>query len=248
MKKMFFFLLLATVAIVVKAQDYNTLTLAFATQKYEDAKKELDKVLANPKAKTDPQALIWKYNVYSALYADSTLKAKYPDAQQQAWDALTQYTAMDPQLTKLKEDPYGFTGISKLYQQSFVYGRNDFQRQDWNGSFNNFSFCQQVSEYIGKHGLNTNGKYTVDTTVVLYTGYAAQNAGKTAEAAARYKALADWKVGDKDMEDIYKFILDYDSKQKNDESFKKYLATAKELYPNDAAIWNQIEMNYMSTT
>ncbi|HRI20325.1 MAG TPA: hypothetical protein PLA68_05205, partial [Panacibacter sp.] len=106
---------------------------------------------------------------------------------------------------------------------------------------------QQVSEFIGKNGLNTNGKYTIDTTVVLYTAYAAQNAGKASEAATRYKALADWKIADKDFEDSYKFILDYDTKQKDEASFKKYLALAKAGFPEDAALWNQFEMAYMNS-
>lgn len=245
MKKVFFSLLLAGVVLIGNAQNYNAITLYYSTGKFEDAKKEIDKLTTDPKASDKAETFLWKFNVYSELYADSTLKAKYPDAGKQAWDALQQYVAKEPQLTKFKSE--GLRGISILYQQSFNYGRSAFQKSDWNSSFDNFAFCQQVSEFIGKNGLNTNGKYTIDTTVVLYTGYAAQNAGKAAEAAARYKALADWKVGDKDFEDIYKFILDYDLRQKNDESFKKYLAVAKELYPNDVAIWNQIEMNYMSS-
>src|SRR3954451_3283240 len=232
MKKVFFFLLLATGSIIGKAQNYTPLTLYYTTNKFEDAKNEVDKLMADPKAKDNPQTLIWKYNVYSALYSDSSLKGKYPDANQQAWDALMQYTSGDPQLTKLKADPYGMVGISKLYGQSFNYGKSDFQKSDWNKAFEDFSFCQQVSEFIGKNGLNTNGKYTIDTTIVLYAGYAAQNAGKQDEAAKRYKALADYKIGDKDMEDIYKYILDYESRQKDQASFTKYLAIAKELYPN----------------
>ena len=178
------------------------------------------------------------------------LRTKYPDAGKEAWDALNKYVEKDPQLTKLKENSpengNGLRALSLLYGQSFNNGRAAFQNKDWNGAFDNFSFCQKVSEFIGKNGLNTNGKYTIDTTVVLYTGYAAQNAGKTEEAVARYKALADWKVGVKDtsFKDVYKSILYME--QKNDTSFKKYLAIAKEVYPEDMALWNQYEMNYMS--
>src|SRR3954454_24563504 len=104
MKKTFFFLLLAMSTLIGRAQNYTTLMLDYTTNKFEDAKTEVDKLMADPKAKEDPQTLIWKYNVYSSLYADSTLKGKYPDANQQAWDALMQYVTKDPQLTKLKAD------------------------------------------------------------------------------------------------------------------------------------------------
>jgi len=249
MKKALFFLFLSVSMVAkLKAQEkeYTAVVLYYSTSKWEDAKKEVDKLMADPKVKDKPETLLWKFNVYSELYGDSTLKAKYPDAGAQAWDALNQYVAKEPDIKKLKEE--GLKGINTLYTQSFNYGKNGFQRSDWNTSFENFALCQRVSEFIGAHALNTNGKYTIDTTVVLYTGYAAQNAGKPDEAAKRYKALADFKVGEKDVEDIYKFILDYDIRQKDDASFKKYLAIAKELYPNDAAVWNQIEMNQMSST
>ncbi len=249
MKKLLFFLLLATTAFVAKAQDYNRLFLAYSTQKYEDAKKEIDKLMADPKANDKVDTYLWKLTVYSDLYGDSTLRAKYPEAGKEAWDALNKYVEKEPDLKKLKENSVGngLKALSLLYGQSFNYGRAAFQNKDWNGSFDYFSFCQKMSEFIGKNALNTNGKYTIDTTVVLYAGYAAQNAGKPAEAAARYKALADWKINDTAFEDIYKFILDYDMRQKNDTSFKKYLAVAKELFPKDMAIWNQIEMNNMSS-
>src|SRR4051812_37449895 len=202
MKKLLFFLLLATTAFTVKAQNYNAVFLAYSTQKYEDAKKEIDKIAADPKASDKPETYLWKLTVYGELYGDSSLKTKYPDAGKEAWDALTKYVEKDPQLTKMKanspENGNGLRALSLLYGQSFNNGRAAFQNKDWNGSFEDFALCQKVSEFIGSHGLNTNGKYTIDTTVVLYTGYAAQNAGKQDEAVARYKALADWKVGVKD--------------------------------------------------
>jgi len=251
MKKMLFFLLLATATFIVKAQKYNDVLLEYSTQKYEEAKSEIDKLAADPKASDKPETYLWQLSIYAELYSDSTLKTKYPDAGKQAWDALNKYIEKDPQLTKLKENSAengnGLRALSLLYGQSFNYGRSSFQNKDWNGAFDYFSLCQRVSELIGKYGLNTNGKYTIDTTVVLYAGYSAQNANKPAEAASRYKSLADWKINEKDFEDIYKFILDYDMHQKNDTSFKKYLAVAKELYPNDVPVWNQIEMNYMSS-
>src|SRR5207249_1977694 len=123
------------------------------------------------------ETYLWKLTVYSELYGDSTLRTKYPDAKKEAWDALNKYVEKEPQLTKLKENSVGsgMRSIGLLYGQSFNYGRSAFQKSDWNNSFDYFSFCQKVSEFIGKNGLNTNGKYTIDTTVVLYTAYAAQN-------------------------------------------------------------------------
>lgn len=244
MKKVFLSLLLASSSLWVAAQ-YNGVTLAYSTGKMEDAKKEVDKLMTEDKTKDKPETYIWKLNVYSELYADSSLSPKYPTAATEAFDALNQYTTKEPDLKKLKDE--GMRAVSLLYGNSFNNGRAAFQEKDWNKAFDNFAFCQQVSEFIGKNGLTTTGKYTIDTTVVLYAAYSAQNAGKVQEAASRYKALADWKINDQDFQDIYKFILDYDTKQKDEASFKKYLAIAKEAYPNDAAMWGQFEMNFMTS-
>jgi hypothetical protein len=245
MKKVFLSLVLASFSLLVTAQ-YNSVTLYYSTGKMEDAKKEIDKLMTEDKTKDKPETFLWKYNVYSELYADSVLNPKYPDAGTQAFDALNQYVTKVPDLKKFKEEN-NTRGISLLYGGSFNKGRAAFTAKEWENAYNNFAFCQQVSEFIGKNGLTTTGKYTIDTTVVLYTAYSAQNAGKAAEAATRYKALADWKINDKDFEDIYKFILDFDTKQKDEASFKKYLAIAKEVFPADAAMWGQFEMNYMTS-
>ncbi len=245
MKRVVLSILLAFSALLAVAQNYNNITLLYTTGKFEDARKEIDKISNDPKTKDKPETYIWKLNVLSELYADSLLKTKYPTAAQEALETLDLYVAKEPNLKDLKDN--GMRGVSLLYGQSFNNGRIAFQNKDWENSFNSFNLCRKVSEFIGKNGLNTNGKYTIDTTVVLYNAYAAQNAGKSAEAAMLYKSLADWKIADKDFEDSYKFILDYDIKQKDEASFKKYLAFAKAGFPEDAALWSQFEMAYMTT-
>jgi hypothetical protein len=242
MKKLICVFLFSIVIIVIKGQNYSPVTLYYTTGKFEDAKKEADKLMADPKSSGKAETILWKLNVYSELVADETLRQKYPDALAQAVDAMNQYTLKEPSLAKLKE--YGLRPVYILYSTTFSSGRDFFQKSDWQNSFQNFSTCQQVSEYIGKYGLSTSGKYTIDTIVVLYTGYAAQNAGKMNEAVARYKALADWNIGGEDYKDIYKYILDYSSKQKDRAGFDKYVAIAKKIYPKDRELWNMYVSNY----
>jgi hypothetical protein len=251
MKKVFLSLLLVSSIYMSFAQNYNGVKLNLTLGKVEEAKKEMDKVIADPKAKDKVETDFWAFAVNGSVYGDSVLKQKYPGSEKLALESLTKYAAKEPDLKKLKTDEeykdFGLRALSNLYGQSFNEGRAAFQSKDWANSFNSFAFCQQVSEFIGKNTLTTNGKYTIDTTVVLYAAYAAQNAGKPADAAVRYKSLADWKINDTAFQDIYKFILDYDTKQKDEASFKKYLAVAKEVFPADAPVWNQFEMNYMSS-
>ena len=48
------------------------------------------------------ETYLWKLNVYSELFGDATLRAKYPDAGKDAMAALLKYTEKDPGLAKLK--------------------------------------------------------------------------------------------------------------------------------------------------
>lgn len=249
MKKASLLTFLVFICATVFAQNYSLIKLNLGLNKLDDAKKELDKVMNDPKAKDKAETEFWKFAVYGRLYVDPTLRQQYPDAGKMAYEALNNYAAKEADLKKIKTDEdykdFGGQALFNLYSQSFNDGRDMFQAKKWDESFNSFQLCEGISKFIGKNGLSSN-KYTIDTTVVLYTAFAAQNAAKPAEAASRYKELADWKIGDKDMEDNYKFLLDYYTKANDQQNFQKYLAVAKELYPNDMPVWNQMDMTFMS--
>jgi hypothetical protein len=65
-------------------------------------------------------------------------------------------------------------------------------------------------------------------------------------AAKYYSKLTDVKIAGPDYEDIYKFMIEHYSEQKDEANFKNYLALAKELYPNDSPTWTQYEMSNMT--
>ena len=217
--------------------------LFYAQGKFEEAKKEVDKLMANPKAMDKPETYLWKLEVFSEIYADSNLFAKYPDAGKDALDAFNKYRAKDTSLKVIKERSMRALGL--LYGSSFNYGRESFKKSEWEKSYQYFKISEEMGAFINENNLGSN-KITIDTTTVLYTGYAAQNASHPAEASKYYRKLADLKTGGEDFEDIYKFILDYTTKQKDNVSFQKYLAIAKELYPKNNSLWNQMEMENMS--
>src|SRR3954452_17808856 len=247
MKKTIFLLLFAAFAIVVSAQDYNKVMLSYQLKKYEDAKSEIDKLSNDDKAKDKPETYIWKAAVYGQLFADSTLAGKYPDAAQQAMDAFNTYQQKDPSLKALKEGntSAAINGIAWMYSTSFNNGKKYFSQSKWPEAFQEFSRATALSEFINKNGFNSN-KSLIDTFTVLYTGYAAQNMGKPDSAVVYYEKLADLKTGGADLQPMYQYMLDDYAKMKQTEKFTKYLAIAKELYPNQANVWSQIEMSNMS--
>lgn len=245
MKKLILAILCISLSAGAFSQNYNALKLYIAQQKFEQAKTELDKLLLNDNAKEKAETYMYKLIVYSELYADSAWHLQYPDAGEKAIEGLQEYVAKDPSLKDLKEE--GPRSIGILYSTGFNNGRQNFMDSKWDESFKNFKIAEEMSAFANENGFSEN-KIKLDTTTILYTGYAAQNAGKADEAVMRYKKLADDKVGGKDLEEIYKFILDYDTQKKDEPDFKKYLAIAKELYPDDAAMWSQFDVNYLGAT
>ena len=244
---------------IVKAQD-DVLIQTFASlKKWEQAKAELDKQLSNPKLKEKdkPVLLLWKIEVNQQLYTDKELYVKYPDADQQASSGLDEYVKLDPSL-KLMKDQSFTVSVNNFYLQSFSYAKDAFNGKDWNNAYKYFSTAYKIGTFLNDNGL-TGNKILIDTVTVLYTAYAAQNAAQGdvaiavknaayTNAAYYYKKIADLNIGGTDYEDVYKFLLDYYSNvNKDDAAFSKYLATAKELYPNDNPIWNQFEMNKMTS-
>jgi hypothetical protein len=245
MKKTVLFVLLAVGATSLFAQDYDKVKTLYTLQRFEDAKKEVDKLLADPKAKDKAETYLWDLNVNAELFNDPKTTAKYPDAAKDAIAAFDTYKAKDPTL-KIFKDNGGIRAVGILYSQSFNNGRDYFSKSKWDSSFVNFKVAESMGEFINDNGFSNN-KIAIDTFTVLYTGYAAQNAQKTEEAVKYYTKLIDHKVAGKDFEDIYKFVLDYYSKNNQADNFKKYLAIATAAYPQDSAIWSQFEMQNMTT-
>src|ERR687889_128150 len=121
MKKTILSVLLASITCVALAQDYSKVTTMYALKKWEDAKKEIDKLATDPKAQDKPETLVWKAIIYGELYADSTLAPKYPDAGEQSYQAVKAYLQKEPDLKTLKETG-GVRALGILYGNSFNEG------------------------------------------------------------------------------------------------------------------------------
>ncbi len=238
-------LLLASAGYLAMAQDYSKVQTMYTTKKYEDAKKELDKISTSDKGKDKPETYMWDAAINSELFNDSNLAAKYPDAGQKAISSLMTYEQKDTSLKALKESG-SLNSIAYLYSASFNRGKNYFAQSNWPLAYDNFKRATELSEFINKHGFNTN-KTLVDTFTVLYAGYSAQNANKPEDAIVYYEKLANLKTGGKDLQPMYQYMLDDYSKMKATDKFTKYMAIAKELYPDQATLWSQMEMNAMTS-
>lgn len=244
MKKLLIAASILVASQAVNAQKLDGVNKYFLLSKYDEAKTELDKVWADPKAEENPKALLLKTKVYAELYLDSALRTKYPDAGKVAYETLVKYIAKDTSLKDLKEDN-GMRAVSIIYSNNFNEGRKAFSESKWNDALAHFTVAEEMGDFISKKNLGNN-KQNIDTFTVVYAGYAAQNAKNVDRALYYYKKFAAEKIGGKDFVEIYRFILNDALEQKKEADFKKYLALAKELYPSESTLWSAYEMEYMT--
>ncbi|RXK86124.1 hypothetical protein [Filimonas effusa] len=244
MKKLLIAASLLVASQAVNAQKLDGVNKFFLLNKYDEAKTEIDKVWADPKAEENPKALLLKTKVYAELYLDSAMKVKYPDAGKVAYETFVKYIAKDTALKELKEDN-GMRAVSIIYSNNFNEGRKAFSDSKWNDALGHFTIAEEMGDLISKKNLGNN-KQNIDTFTVVYAGYAAQNAKNTERALYYYKKFAAEKIGGKDFVEIYRFILNDALEHKKEEDFKKYLALAKELYPSEATLWSAYEMEYLT--
>ena len=240
MKKFLLLTLLAATIQLVQAQDYNQVQPKYLIGKFEDAKTEIDKVMADPKGPGKAESWYWKAKVYAAIYQNPVLRAKFPSIVKDADAAFTKYQEMEPSLELAKKN--GPEGYFDMYKTSFGEAIKFFNGKKWDDAADNFFIAVTYSDKIFSNKW-TSSTQPYDTTSILYLGYAYQNGNKSANAVKAYGRLADYKIGGENYLDIYKYLVDYYTKNKNEESFKKYLAVAKELYPKES--WDDFEMEYL---
>ncbi len=241
MKKVTIAFLFILTAVIVNAQDFKKVQTSFLLNKVEEAKKEIDIIMKDPKAAGNAEAFLYKARIYGSLFADSVSRKKYTEAGPEAYAAFKKYLELDPSRKLLNAAGLGI--VDQLYVTYFNIGRNYFDREMWDSSLSNFKISYDMGDLITQNDWRKN-KQAIDTFTVLFTGYAAQNAKKGEEAATYYQRFADLKIGGKSYEGVYDFLARHYLSTKNKPLFDKYIATAKELYP-EQTLWKSFETAYM---
>lgn len=240
MKKFLLLAMFTVTAHMVFAQDLKKVQTNYLINKFEDAKTEVDKVMADPKQSGKVEALYWKAKVYASIFKDDKLREKYPNALKDADEAFQKYLAADPSMAQVKEK--GAEAFFDMYATAFKSGVNNFNSKKWEDAASFFKVAVDYSDIIFKNKFS-NSNIAFDTTSLLYLAYSYQNSSKPAEAARYYSRLADAKVGGENYLDIYKFLANHYTVVKDEANFKKYMALSRELYPNYA--WDEFEIDYM---
>ncbi|TDH28894.1 hypothetical protein EXU57_02140 [Segetibacter sp. 3557_3] len=225
----------------ISAQDFKKVQTSFILKKVEDSKKEIDAVFAkDTKAQTSAEAWLWRARINGAIFADSALRVKYPGVGPDAFASFKKYLELEPSKKLLNEA--NLSVVDQIYVTYFNIGRSYFDREQWDSSLANFKVSYEMGDLITQNNWRNN-KQVIDTFTTLFTGYAAQNAKKSDEAAAIYQKFADLKIGGKAYEGVYDYLTRHYLNTKNKPMFEKYIAIAKELYP-EQPLWKQMELAY----
>lgn len=228
MKKTTFFLTtMMAFAIAGQAQRYDDIKTNILVNRFEEAKKDVDKGMANDKFKSKPEAYLLKATVYAALADDPKYAAQGDQFRQEAYDAFTKYKEMQPDAKLMEEIPYK-NGPSYLHTTYFNAGYKDYQEKKWSDGLPKFEKVVALSDYmIEKKLFNA----PLDTNALILAGIMAENDGKTDISAKYYARLADANIQGQGFEDIYKFLVRYNFQKKDMAAFDKYRALGGKLYP-----------------
>jgi len=233
--------LLAISGLGLNAQSVDKAKELLKGNKIPEAKAEIDKVLAVEKNQKNGEAWFTKLKVYNAIAANEQLRAQYPDARMQAFEALKKYTEVDDKkLLLLQMEAY--KPVNEIYQGFFQIGANEYNAGKYADALGNFSGALMTSEFMNAKGWTT---LKIDTTSTLYAGISAEKAGKKDTAAIYYGKLADAKIASingSNMIDIYKWLVDHYNQKKDAANTAKYLALGKAQYPEDL-FWMTTELD-----
>ena len=238
-------------------QDLKKATSLINDKKYDDAKVQIDGVLA--KDPNNSEALYLKSKVYVLLAdANSEKGALTGDPYGEAFDAFKKaiIDSTNPKLTLLviKDNYQPIFGVYSGYFAEGAKAFNDAAPKADTAGFGKamglFIKADNVGQYIADHKWANIGK--VDTTLVLNIAKAALNAKRDGMARKYFAEIADAHIkglhNPKDSADPayelpYQWLtLDY-KEAKDSANMVKYASIGKELYPDDD-YFDFVEMDY----
>lgn len=245
MRRLFLTGFLAMAGMGLFAQSVDKAKDALKANKIPDAKTQIDGALAVEKNQKNADAWYTKLKVYNAIAANDQLRGQYPDARDQAFDALKKYVDLDEKEKKLISLTMdGYKPVNEIYQGYFQIGANDYNTGKYDEALKNFTGAIATSTYMTAKGWT---KLPIDTTSTLYAGISAEKANKKDSAAIFYGRLADAKISSingTNMIDIYKWLVDFYHNKKDDANTQKYIGLAEAQYPDDL-FWPSTQLDIL---
>ncbi len=246
MKKLLLLSIFAMSLQIATAQDYKKVKNAVLLGRIEDAKTEIDKLIADPKTPVKAETYMWKGRIYAAIFKNQQLNAKFANAEAEAEAALRKYEELDPTYAVAIAND-GISSYFDMYTSFIAQGSKRFEQKDWANAGQSFvNGIKYIDQIIANKW--TSNTIPMDTTSILYAAICFQNAKELEKASLYYKKIADNKVNDTNYVDVYRFLVDYYTRGKKDEAqFYKYLGLSREVFPAFNEEWESYEMDFIDT-
>lgn len=220
---------IACTATMAIAQNYDEVKNMLYLRSYKKAKEALDKNWTNAKFVSKPEAYILKANVLAGLSTDSSMASESGSLRGLAMEALKKYRELDPKMTLVVEPGSPYTnGPITMYGGYFNDGISHYKVKEWPAAFESFKSAVELSDLLREFKL---ADIKLDTNGILLAGASAQSMKNEDVAEQYFIRLADAKVGGTENEFLYQFLASRSLTKGDMNSFNKYLALGKELYP-----------------
>ncbi len=226
------------------AQNLDDIQKNINSGKFSDAREKIDKIPVDSKVQNNSAYWYSKAKIYHNLSnagADSATSAV-------ALDAIKKYFELESgDKDEAKRYINSMIENHKIpYEVYAAYANNGvkaFQEKNWNKAYYDFTKSLEAFDVLSKNKITP---APFDTTMNLYAGIAAQNAGLRDDAAAQYKKIIDANIRDTAYAELYEYmVLHYDDK-KDSANLTKYLQLGKQQFPK-RELWLQYDVQRLSS-
>lgn len=222
-------------------QSIDEIKTQLLLNQHKKAKEMVDAAASKPKIASRPDFYLLRAAVYSNFLNDKNSEFYSDTLRQFVLNNYNQYMEMDKSKKLLSDPAYANIPI-QLYISYYNSASQAFNKQDWDEAATAFDNTIYWSDYISNNKLADLG--TVDTNAVVLAGAANQNAKREDKAATYYERLINAKVGGKDFEFLYQYMVDLYYRKNNIEGFERVRKLGQELYPENDFFKNE-EIDFM---
>lgn len=246
MKKFCFSMVLLLAGVVSFGQSLDDINKLILLGQNKKAKEGIDKLLTEPKSASKAIAWFYKGRIYNSFSKDSGTKvADALKLKTESFEAFKKYQQMDPKDENFKQENYA--SYFDLYNGYFDIGAREFNAKNYANSYEGFKSALMIEDFVKSKGYEYNGfKFPVlDTSLVLNTAIAAQNAKEEAASISYYRKLTDANLTADQYLNIYQYLLEYYIKAKDEANITAMLAQGRKLYPQEK-YWTEIEIDMVA--
>jgi len=185
--------LAAIVAIPTMAQKNNLQSASslYRKAKYAEAKEYIDLAAENESTSNDPKTLYLKGGIYMELFRDTATRKLVPNGLEVALKSASKAIDIDEKET-VADDARGVLINASL--QAYDQGARAYSAEKYEEAIKYFNIVALAFPYDKDKTLSRNN--VNEANILLYSGYAANQLGKTDEAMKYFQQLVDKNAAD----------------------------------------------------